>query len=247
MKEIIEKYMHNSAENDVAMEEKIVREGFDFIERRTAWTDIMASTFTEIEQEESKKTQTHRLWQYAAAAGVLLVVAIGVWAINSPINGKKTPKPYIQQGAGGDKSQLIADVLPSVDKLLIQSIDNFQATVVRKGNDDVNDWQSDFQLGKYSDVISKLEKVGKKRTVEQTCFLAQSYLKIDPKNTLKAQPLFKELSVANSDNAHDALWSYALICLLHQQNDLAKIALDEVIQKSNAHKAEAQKLHFYLK
>jgi hypothetical protein len=247
MKEIIEKYIHSSDENEVVMEEKIVRQGFDFIERRAAWTGIMADTFAEIDKEEAPKTQTRRLWQYAAAAGVLLLVAIGIWAISSQNTGKKAPKPYIQQGNGGDKSQLVADALTHIDKLLTQNVDDFQATVVRKGKDDTDDWQTGFQSGKYADVITKLEKVGHKRTIEQTYFLAQAYLKIDPKNTLKAQPLFKEVSLANSDNAQDALWSYALICLLHQQNDLAKIALDEVIEKSIAHKVEAQKLRLDLK
>jgi hypothetical protein len=245
MKEIVKKYIQNTVENDPLMEEKIMREGFDFIERRAAWKGLMSDTFQEIEQEKDPKTQTRQLWQYAAAAGVLLIVALGIWAINSPNTPKKAPKPYIQQGNGGDKSVLIAEV--DVDKLLNKSVDDFQATTVRKGSNDTDNYQADFQSGKYTDVINALEKMGKKRTVEQSYFLAQAYLKIDPKNTLKAQPLFKEVSAANSDNASDALWSYTLICLLHKQNDAAKIALDEVIEKSNAHKEVAKKLRMDLK
>jgi hypothetical protein len=239
------------------IDKQLMREAFDYNERRAYWNEqvtlvaeidhknIEQEEFQEEIQEQSPKTQTRRLWQYATAASVLLLVALGIWALSTQTNKQSEPKPYIQKGNGGDKNMLIADV--SVDKLLSKSVDDFQATITRKGSADVDNWQADFQAGKYPTVIQSLESVGKKRTVEQTHFLAMAYLKIDPKNTLKAQPLFRLVSTANSDNAREALWLYAIICLRHEQNDAAKTALDEVIEKSNAHKAEAQQLRSTLK
>jgi hypothetical protein len=239
------------------IDKQLMREAFDYNERRAYWHEqvtlvaeidhknIEQEEFQEEIQEQSPKTQTRRLWQYATAASVLLLVALGIWALSTQTNKQSEPKPYIQKGNGGDKNMLIADV--SVDKLLSKSVDDFQATITRKGSDEVDNWQAEFQVGNYTTVTKALEVLGKSRTVEQSYFLAQAYLKIDPKNTIKAQPLFKFVSTANSDNARDALWSYALICLLHQQNEEAKKALDDVIEKSNAHKAEAQKLRLTLK
>ena len=247
MKKIIKEYIDSAENENVAVEEKIMREGFDFIERRAAWQGMISDTFAEIEQEEVQKTQTWRLWQYAAAAFVLLLVALGVWALNTQTNKKPAQKPYIQQGNSGDKNVSVADASAQIDKLLAKSVDDFQATIVRKGSNDADNWQSDFQLAKYADVIRVLEAVGKKRTVEQSYFLAQAYLKIDPKNTLKAQPLFKTVSAENSAYAKDALWSYALICLMHEQKDEARMALDTVRIISNAHSAEAAKLRKTLK
>jgi hypothetical protein len=246
MKKNLNKYLIDDllTVDEGVIEKKIMQKGFDFIERRTAWQGMISDTFAEIEQKEVQKTSNRRLWQYAAATGLALIVALGIWAINAQFNKKSAPKPPIQQGNGGDKSVLVADV--SVEELLSKSVDDFQATITRKGSDDVDNWQADFQAGNYTTVIKALESIGKDRTVEQTYFLAMAYLKIDPKNTLKAQPLFKLVSVANSDKARGALWSYALICVLHKQNEAAKTALDEVIEKSNAHKEEARKLRLTL-
>jgi hypothetical protein len=247
MKKIIKEYIDSAENEDVAVEQRIMSEGFDFIERRAAWRGMISDTFAEIEKEEVQKTHTRRLWHFAAAAIVLLLVAFGGWVFNSQTNKKLVQKPYIQQGNSGDKSALVADASAEIDKLLAKSVDDFQATIVRKGSSDADNWQSDFQLAKYIDVIHTLEAVGKKRTVEQTYFLAQAYLKIDPKNTLKAQSLFKTVSAENSEYAKDALWSYALICLMHKQKDEAKMALDTVRIISNAHSAEAEKLRKTLK
>jgi hypothetical protein len=249
MKKIITEYMTTTT-HKADVEEKIIREGFDFLDRRAAWSDLIATAFDDVEREEVEKeivpkNNSRRLWQYTAAVGLTLLAAIGVWYFNQPSPIKPAPKPPIQQANQGDKSQLVAEL--DVEKLLSKSVDDFQATITRKGSQDIDNWQADFQVGKYTTVIQTLESIGKSRTVEQTYFLAQAYLKIDPKNTLKAQPLFKLVSTANSDNAHDALWSYALICLLHQPNEEAKKALDDVIEKSNAHKAEAQQLRLKLK
>jgi hypothetical protein len=249
MKEIITEYMTTTTHN-TDVEKKVIREGFDFLDRRAAWSDLIATTFDDVEREEVEKERVQKtnprwLWQYTAAVGLTLLAAVGIWYLSQPSPTKRTPKPYIQQGNQGDKSQLVAEI--DVEKLLSKSVDDFQATITRKGSDDVDNWQADFQAGNFTTVIQTLESVGKNRTVEQTYFLAQAYLKIDPKNTLKAQPLFKHVSAANSDNALDALWSYALICVLHKETETAKTALDEVIEKSNAHKAEAQTLRSTLK
>jgi hypothetical protein len=246
MKKIIKEYMDTTTPK-ADVEEKIIREGFDFLDRRAAWSDMVATTFDDVEREEVEKeivqkTNPRRLWQYTAAVGLTLLAAVGVWYLSQPSPTKRTPKPYIQQG---NKSQLVAEI--DVEKLLSKSVDDFQTTITRKGSTDVDNWQADFQAGNYTKVIKTLESEGKDKTVEQNCFLALAYLKIDPKNTLKAQPLFKLVSTANSENASDALWSYALICVKHKQNEAAKTALDEVIEKSSAHKAVAQQLRSQLK
>ena len=47
MKKNVEEYMNNDllASEEGAIEEKIMREGFDFMERRAAWKGIVADTF----------------------------------------------------------------------------------------------------------------------------------------------------------------------------------------------------------
>jgi hypothetical protein len=247
MKKTIKDYINNSEDNVTNVEESIIRGGFDFIERRAAWQDVMTGTFAEIEAEEVKKARNKRLRQYAIAIGITLLSAIGIWTIYTQSAKKAAQKQPVQQSKSLDKNQLVADVSTHVDRLLDNSSKAFEASTIRKGNGDAGNWQSDFQLAKYAEVIQTLETIGANRTSEQTYFLAQTYLKTNPKNTIKAQPLFKIVSGLNTEYAQDALWSYALICLLHQQNDAAKIALNAVIENSYAHREEAKKLRADLK
>ena len=70
MKKNVEKYLNNnlSMAEETAFEEKNIQEGFDFIERRANWNNVIADTFAEIETETAKKSNIRRLWQYAATA-----------------------------------------------------------------------------------------------------------------------------------------------------------------------------------
>lgn len=235
MKKNVEKYLNNnlSMTEETAFEEKNIKEGFDFIERRATWNNVIADTFAEIEAETAPKVKIRRLWQYAAAASVALLV-VSVWAIQT-----LTP-----QHIDIPSTPLIADASMDLEKLLSNDV---QPIEVRKGNDNLDNWQSDFQSAQYSNVIQSLEKVGNKRTMEQSYYLAQAYLKSNPINTAKAQPLLKTVSEANSDYAQDALWSYALICVKHKHNEAAKIALDKVIKESPIYANKARLFRASLK
>ena len=231
MKKNVEEYLNNSLSmtEEKAFEATNIQEGFDFIERRATWNNSIADTFAEIDAQTVQKPKIRRLWQYAAAASVALLV-VSVWTLQTSI----------PQRINAPNGPLIVDALTELNI-------NTQPVEVRKGRDNVSNWQADFQAAKYGDVIESLEKMGENRTMAQTYYLAQAYVKVTPTNMAKAQPLFKTVSVANSDYAQDALWSYALICVLHKQDDDAKIALDKVVKESPIYAAKANVLRASLK
>ncbi len=246
MKEIIKKYLNNndnpSTEEETNMEQKIIREGFDFMARKAAWKDSIDKSFAEIDSEILTQTPPVPLARYWTISFTILLIAVGSYVVWQHFY-KKTPTPTNKhQDYKFDKNQIVADVSTRADALLSEGINDFKADVVRKGNGQVGDWQADFQAEKYVDVIRNLEAVGAKRDAEQSFYLAEAYLKMNPKNTQKAQPLLK--TVAEGDNlfAKDALWSYALICLVNKENEAAKKALHKIIEISNAHGAEAEAL-----
>lgn len=230
MKKNVVEYLNNnlSMTEETAFEEKNIQDGFDFIERRATWNDVIGNTFAEIEAETPQKPKIRRLWQYAAAASVALLVA-SVWVLQT-----STPQSI----------NIPSDTL-TVDASI--ELNNYtQPMEVRKSHDNISNWQTDFQLAKYSNVVQSLEKTGKGRTMEQTYYLAQAYLKITPRDMAKAKPLFKIVSEANSDYAQDALWFYALICVTNKQNKDAAIALDKVIKESPIYVAKARALRVSL-
>lgn len=250
MKEIIEEYLYNnhlSTEEETNMEQKIIREGFDFIERRASWKAAIESSFADIENEEGRKKPALSLTRYVVIVSAICLFALGGYMFWQQFYKKTPPQTNKHQDYKFDKDQIVADASTRADKLLSLDIEGFQANVVRKGEGDAGEWQADFQAEKYGNVIRALEALGRRRTAEQTFYLAEAYLKMNPRNTEKAQPLLK--IVADSDNLYskDALWSYALICVLNQQNEAAKQALDKVKVVSNAHGEEAQKLREALK
>ena len=245
MKRQVEKYINSellTAEKS-ELESTIVREGFDFLERRAAWSGILADTFDNTDNDVVVDNRP-KFWRYALGAGIALVLALalGVWAMNQQSPKKTERKPYIQQGNQGNKSQLIADVATQADVLLGEDITNFHPSAIRKGSNDDAEWKTDFQAAQYPKVIAALEKLGQKRKDEQAYYLAQAYLRIDPKNTVKAQPLFQAVANGNNQYALDALWSYALICLINKENGAAKIALERVVKESPAHRQAAETL-----
>ncbi len=249
MEKMIKEYLNNnlSMTEEAAFEEKNIQEAFDFIERRTSWNNLIADTFANIEAETPQKPKISRFWYYGVAAIMALLLALGAWfALHQTDKPTKAQLP-IQQGKNLDKNALVADASTRADKLLTMHNDGFESTIVRKKPDNAAAWQADFQLGNYLNVIRALEAIGPKRTLEDTYYLAEAYLKLNPKDTQKAQPLFKAVADTSNMYSKDALWAYALICLMHGDNDAAKTALDTLKIVSTAHSEDAQKLREALK
>ena len=148
MKRQLEKYINSElliAENS-ELEGTIVREGFDFLERRAAWSGILADTFDDTNNDVVVDNRP-KFWRYALGAGIALALALalGMWAMAQQSPKKTERKPYIQQGNQGNKSQLIADVSTQADVLLGEDISNFRPSAIRKGSNDDAEWKTDFQ------------------------------------------------------------------------------------------------------
>lgn len=237
MKESIKKYINNdlSEIEETLLEHEIMNNGFDFIERRKAWQNLMSPVFEEIENEEKpilRVTQKSAKRFYLQAASLVGLIAVSAWLLYRTTS---LPVPTPQIVAEHTNPQTLLDA--TIDGIKL-------GNETRKGeNDAAGGYEADFKAGKFARVIESLKQLGSQRSIDQTYYLAVAYLKVNPKDFEAAQPLLKMVAEDKNTPYHtDALWLYALIAIKQNQFSTARTALEKISMDSKVHGLKAQKL-----
>lgn len=225
MKEQLKKYQQNQltpAEME-DFEKNIINQGFDYLDRRAAWQQLMDKAETPIVKLRP------RFWTYGVAASLAALIAFGLWYALKPSN----------IGESSNKIALLASS-EQADYYLNEGKSAILLGDTKKGENDFMPWEEVFKKQDFKAVAQFLENK-KDKSNRENYYLAWAYA--SQNKNKEAQDFFKIATLQDGQYSKDALWYAALIALKSGQKEAARQDLLRISQdKADAHSEKAAEI-----